>query len=77
MGKLAIDSGLRQSVDVSTVFEKAVREKKYDWSFSSTISIHIRKLESFYKANSQKVSVIVPTYQWADGLEEVGFSDEL
>ncbi len=35
-------------------------------------SIQIRKLQSFYNANSQKFAVISPAYQWAEGLEEVG-----
>lgn len=34
-------------------------------------SIQIRKLQSFYNANSQKFAVISPAYQWAEGLEEV------
>ena len=55
---------MRQNIDITKQFDDA--------GVKLSPSIQIRKLQSFYNANSQKFAVISPAYQWAEGLEEVG-----
>ncbi|KAK8799323.1 hypothetical protein WA171_006069 [Blastocystis sp. BT1] len=67
LASLVIERAVRQNIDITKQFDDAVREK----------NIQIRKLQSFYNANSQKFAVISPAYQWAEGLEEIALNIKL
>ncbi|KAK8808842.1 hypothetical protein WA538_002251 [Blastocystis sp. DL] len=67
LASLLIEYAQEHNIDITDAFESAVREK----------NIQIRKLQSFYSANSQKYAVIPPAYQWAEGLEEIDINIKL
>lgn len=68
---MVIERCHKDDISVKKIYDEVVREKKFPFMISLTCSIQIRKLQSFYNAHKNEVNLIAPTYQWAEGLEEV------